>query len=113
MTPDPLTPPTTCFSLALVRVFWMMVGPMALFLLLSGIVTNSNGWFTPADFGFLAVLGGIILARVMEFRGGNPQTASGEPATPAHLRRFIIVTLIVGLGVWVLANMIGNYWLAH
>lgn len=108
MTPDPQTPPTTSLSTVLTRVFWTMVGPMALFLLLTGIVTNNNGWFTPADVGFLAVLIGLILARVVEFQGGNPRTASGDPATPAHLRKYIIATLIFGLCVWVVANMIAN-----
>lgn len=110
MTPDPMTPRTTSFPVALARVFWMMVGPMALVVLLIGILTKGSGWFTLTDFAFFTVLGGMLLARVIEFRGGNPLTDLGEPATPAHLRRYVIATLVVGLGVWVLANLIGNHW---
>lgn len=104
---------TTSFFQAVVRVFWMMIGPLALLLLTFNIVKIGNGWLTAADFAFLAVLGGVILARWLEFRGGNPQTATGEPAAPAHLRRFVMAAIPVGLGVWIIANLIGNHWLAR
>lgn len=89
----------------------MMVGPAIQFLLAIIIARNGGGWFTPVDILFLAVLGGIILGRVVEFRGGDPRTATGEPATRAHLRRYGILVLTVGLGIWIVANVIGNHWL--
>lgn len=108
MTP---TQPTTSLLAVLLRVSWMMLGPLALVLLGFAIVTLGNGWLTAADFAFLAVLGGVILARWLEFRSGHAQTATGEPATLADLRRFVVAASLVGLGVWVLANALGNHWL--
>ena len=37
----------------------------------------------------------------------------GEPASPADLRRYVVTTTLVGLGLWVLVNLIGNHWLGR
>lgn len=104
-------PPTTPVVPALARLFWMMIGPLVLILLTFVILQMGQGWLTAADIAFLAILAGVILARWLEFQGGQPQTATGEPATPAHLRRFIVAALPIGLGIWVIANLLGNHWL--
>ena len=110
MTP---TEPTTSMLAVASRAFWMMLGPMILGILTYTIVSTGSGWLTAADFAFLAVLGALFVARLLEFRGGSPQTATGEPATPAHLRRYVAVTIPLGLSVWVVANLIGNHLLGR
>lgn len=102
----------TPFLPILCRVFWLMLGPLLLVVLTFMIATTGNGWLTPADVGFLGILVALMIARWLEFRGGNPQTAEGEPATPAHLRRYLIVVVAFGLGLWIVANIVGNYVLA-
>lgn len=94
------------------RVFWMMLGPLLITVALFNIVMGGNGWFTLADIVFLVLLGGIVLSRWLEFQGGNPQTADGQPATPAQLHRYMLIATIVGLSVWIVANFLGNHWLA-
>ena len=101
----------TKLSAVFSRVFWMMIGPLCLALLAFTIVQIGSGWATWADFGYLAVLGGMLLARWLEFRQGNPQTADGQPATATHLRHYIRAAIPLGLGMWVVANVIGNHWL--
>jgi hypothetical protein len=81
-----MSPNSTSGLAPLGRIFWMMVGPASLFLLAIAIARDPSGWFTPRDFAFLFVLAAMIAARLLEFRG-DPHTASGEPATPAHFRR--------------------------
>lgn len=105
--------PTTSFSALFGRLYWMMIGPMILTLLAVTIINIGSGWFTLADFAFLALVGGLILGRWLEFRGGAPLTYTGEPASPAHLQRFVLWTIIVGLTAWVIANLIGNHWLTR
>jgi hypothetical protein len=89
----------------------MMLGPLILAILAFIIVRNGNGWFTLADFTFLAALSALLLGRWVEFRGGNPQTSTGEPATLAHLRRYALGVILLGLGGWIAANLLGNHWL--
>jgi hypothetical protein len=93
------------------RLFWMMVGPLILVLLAFTIVIKGSGWLTLPDLAFLGVLGSLLLARWLEFRGGNPQTSTGEPATSAHLRRYAISTIVLGVSAWVAANFVGNHLL--
>jgi hypothetical protein len=97
----------------LARILWMFLCPMILLILTMTIVTKGDGWLTPADYAFLAILTVMILARVWEFRLGNPQTASGDPATPADLPRYVAGAAILGLAVWAVANYFGNHWLAN
>lgn len=92
------------------RLLWMFLCPMALMVLTMTFVVKGGGWFTFADMAFMAFLAAMLLARCWEFRDGHPQTATGQPATPAHLRRFLAGGLVVGLLVWTIANYLGNEW---
>lgn len=106
-------PPTSSLTLLLARVFWIMLGPAVLFLLAIAVVQNPGGWFTVPDLAFLTVLSLTLLARQLEFRGGHPRTATGEPATAADLKRYSRFALSLGLGTWVLANLVSNYLVAN
>lgn len=87
----------------------MMIGPSILFLLAIGIARDAGGWLTLKDIAFLVILGGVILGRYVEFRGGDPRTATGEPATRNQWRRYVVVTMTIGIGMYVVANLIGNH----
>lgn len=90
------------------RLFWMLIGPAILFVLGFGIDLGGGGWFTIKDIVFLATLAGLILGRKAEFRGGDPRTVVGEPATPAHFRRFSVLVLLGGVGAWAVANLVAS-----
>lgn len=112
MTTNPqTTDPQTSFTAAIARIFWMMIGPLALILLAFKIVQTGNSWLTPIDLAFFAVLAAVIVGRWLEFRGGDPRTTTGEPATPADLRRFVVAAMVGGFGVWALANVLGVHLL--
>ena len=98
---------------AVARVFWMMIGPAILVLLTLAVGSKGSGWSTPQDLAFLIVLTAVIFARWFEFRAGNPKTTTGDPATPDDLRRYVIGASAIGLGVWIVANLIGNHWLTR
>jgi hypothetical protein len=104
-------PEVTSFSALFGRVFWMMIGPLALVLLGFTIIRIGSGWLTWADAAFLAVLGAMLLARWAEFRRGNPQTVTGEPATRTHLHHYVRAAIPAGLSAWIAANVVGNYLL--
>jgi hypothetical protein len=99
-------------SLFLSRIVWMMFGPLFLLLCAGKVISTGNGWFTPADIAYFVVLAVTLFARWFEFLKGQPQTATGDPATAADLHRYTLAMLALGLGVWVVANLIGNYLLA-
>jgi hypothetical protein len=99
-------------GVACARIFWMMIGPMTLAILAYNIGTHGGGWLTGLDIAYLIVLA-AILARWLEFRSGQGQTAEGQPLTAADLRRYLILTSVLGFAVWVGMNIIGNVWLAR
>jgi len=89
------------------RLFWMLLGPMILILLTLSIVSRGKSWFTVPDLAFFVFLCFLPLARWYEFHAGSPQTSTGEPASAYHLRRYALAAFIIGLAVWVAANVLG------
>ncbi|MEX0641451.1 MAG: hypothetical protein WD468_02055 [Pirellulales bacterium] len=99
-------------SAPLARLFWMMIGPLLLFILAFANVMNDEGWLTAADIGFFVVLLATVYARWREFRSDDGRTAEGEPATAVEFRRYVVLLVGGGVAVWLVANLLGNYWLA-
>jgi hypothetical protein len=94
------------------RVFWMMAGPAMLLLCTILILSPpGTGWHTAADIVYWIALAGMIGGRWLEYQGGNPRTGTGEPATPAHLWRYMLAVALIGPAVWVVANVVSNYLL--
>jgi len=106
MTPNAVT---SSNSSAFARLFWMGVGPAILAVLAVIIVNQASGWFTLSNLAFLAVLAGMIFARWREFQGDDPRTSTGDPATPADLRRYVLFTTLIGLCIWLSANLVRTY----
>lgn len=92
---------------AFARLFWMAIGPTILFLLAGTVAKNGIGWFAPASIAFLITLPVVIAARW--FDGDN---SYGDPTTPAEIRTYTAGAIFVGLALWVVANFLGNHWLA-
>ena len=109
---DPLNAQLTPASAILGRLAWMMFGPMLLAMAFFAVATNGGGWLTGADVGYFLALGLMLLGRWLEFRGGRPETMTGEPATPGNLRRYLLAAGAGGLAAWVFGNLLGNHWLA-
>lgn len=96
-----------------VRMYWMILGPMLIFLMAFAVVWVGGGWRTTADFGYLAAVLATMLARWFDFHLGHPETAKGKPATPRDLSRYVIGVGAIGLALWIVANLVGNYVLAN
>jgi hypothetical protein len=86
----------------------MLLGPLTLAVCALVITQRPEGLLTPLDLFYFIVLGGMLLGRWAEFRYGRPMTAMGEPASIVHLRRYAIGVSILGLGIWAVANVLGN-----
>ena len=102
--------PVTSGWLMIARSYWMMFGPAFLFILAFQIAKRGNGWFSTVDGIFFVGLAAILLARWFEFHKGEPLDSYGEPAKPGDLRGFLVRTLLIGLGVWIVAKLAGNFW---
>lgn len=110
-------PPITSMSVLFGRLFWMFIGPALLAGLALQNLQNGHGWLTLADFAYFVVLGGIPLARWLEYQGGNAVTSIGEPANWAQFYRYSATVVVAGVLVWLVVNVLGNpgglAWLEH
>jgi hypothetical protein len=105
MNTEQITSPTALLA----RLFWSMIGPLILIFLSIANVKAKTGWISGVDIAFLVILAALVGARWLEFRGGDPRTATGQPAEMSHFSRYAWMTLGAGLGVWVFTNLIGNH----
>ena len=91
------------------RLYWMFLGPMLLLLGAVSLVNGRGGRLAPRSLTFVGMFASLLLCRWAEFHAGNAKTAEGEPATAAHLRRYLLVATLIGSAVWVVANLVGAY----
>ncbi|MFH1022225.1 MAG: hypothetical protein V1809_02425 [Planctomycetota bacterium] len=92
-----------------VRPFWLLVGNGILFILAAFIaqrpspVMISFSWF---DAAYAATVIALAVARYVDIIHLGGTTELGEPATPAHLRRYLMLLAGVSAGIWILAHAI-------
>lgn len=110
--PPASTPEISSVGVLLARLLWLLIGPIALVMLLYAIVSRGGGWLTPWDVAYLLLVPVVMCARWAEQRSGAATTATGEPALPEHLRRYVRVLAPLALLLWVEANVVANHVLA-
>lgn len=97
------TPFAGCFC----RLIWMLVGIVILLFL--GIEIVRRPGFSGVDAAAGAVVAGMILARFVDVRYLNGQTADGKPATMADWRRYSVRLAALALVLWGLLHAITAY----
>lgn len=93
------------------RLMWMLFGPVILAYTIYIIVSRGEGWLTPWDAVFVIVAALMIGGRWIEQRSGTAMTATGERATPEDFARYVRILLPAAIGVWIVANVVGNHLL--
>jgi hypothetical protein len=101
--------PISSLSVLGARLTWIFLGPLALLGITWGIVSQGTGWFTGLDAAFGVVVGLMLLGRWVEHRSGCATTLAGDPATPEQLKRYMTLLPPLAAGVWIVANVVGNY----
>ena len=91
------------------RLTWIIAGPLALLLITWGIVSRANGWFTGLSAAYAVVVGLMVLGRWVESRSGTATTLTGEPASGAYFKRYVMLLLPLTVVVWAAANVLGNH----
>ena len=98
--------PSTSLMAVMSRLFWMLVGPASLSILGLFIANNHTGWLAPRSVIFLGLLIGVVLARWFD-----PLDSYGQSTTPRQRQLELASLITLGLGGWLIANVLGVYWL--
>ncbi len=107
------SPQVNSIGLVFARIVWMLLGPLLLLVLLYWTISTGRGWLTPWDGVYWVVVLAMVGCRWLEINSGTAMTATGEPATRAHLRRYVEILLPVAAAAWIIANAVGNHVLHH
>ncbi len=107
------TPQVNSIGLLAVRITWMLLGPILLLVLLYWTVSTGRGWLTLWDGLYWVIVVAMVGCRWLEIKSGTAMTATGEPATAAHFRRYVQILLPLAAAAWIIANIVGNHVLHH
>jgi hypothetical protein len=105
--PEPTPSATPAPAGCLLRLFWMLIGNAIVYALLAMIAMNRVPFPSPFDAVVWVTVVLILVARRIEITRWAGQTASGEPATLAHWRRFAVIVVLVTAAASLLAHAIG------
>jgi hypothetical protein len=70
---------------------------------------RGDGWLVFRDVVFAITFVLMIGARWLEVRSGAGETATGEPATMEHFKRYAAILLPAVVVLWVAAKIVGNH----
>ncbi|MDD5676390.1 MAG: hypothetical protein PHW60_00180 [Kiritimatiellae bacterium] len=93
--------PTESPSGCLVRLFWMGIGNIVLLVCAIYIVHTPARFLSFADLGYWLSVLAMIAVRYVDIHRYGGATATGEPATTAHWRRYAIRLTAGALVAWI------------
>ena len=93
----------------LIRLFWMFLGNAMLFLCAMAMAQEASGWFAPIDALFWVLVGSLLIARYVDIKHFNGTTGDGTAATMADFKRYTLILLVVSIGLWIGAHVIGSF----
>jgi len=86
----------------------MILGNAVLAIALITIGANREGFFSVGDIIFLCGVAALLAARTVDVLKLHGLTASGHPATPGHLKRYVAALPAVSLALWGLAHAVSH-----
>ena len=84
----------------LIRMYWMLIGNVALILCAAAILTHRGGFLSVADIVFWVLVATLGVARFVDIRRLGGRTAAGNPTSAAHWRRYLIFLIVASLVIW-------------
>lgn len=98
------------FSL-MVRTFWILFGNVILLVSAAFIFQRKDWMFHTADIIFWVTVAALVLARYLDIKLYKGLTATGQPATMRHWRKYTVILLVCLTAVWAALHAI-NYLFA-
>lgn len=93
----------------LLRVFWMLLGNIILFLIAFGIYDSGKKGLGLKDAFYWIILILLMLARFIDIKFLDGLTVRGSPASMSHWYRHIITLIICAGLLWGLAHIANHF----
>ena len=90
----------------LVHLFWMGAGNAILILCLFYIIHNHVRGLVLVDLGYWLTVVAMIAARWVDIRSYHGDTATGEPATLTHWRKYAVRLAVGTLVFWIIIHLL-------
>lgn len=100
---------TKHLSGCLVRLCWMFFGNLVLLLIAVAVSAHRDDLFSIADAAFWLAVLGLAAIRYLDVTRLRGSTTSGEPASLAHWRRYIVLLGAFALCLWGAAHAVAFY----
>lgn len=104
---NPLQPASqnSSFTGFVLRLYWMLVGHIAIFSAALFIATQKDLRSILIYIFYFLLPATSVACRYLDIRFFKGQTSEGEPATMKHWRRFSIVVIIYSAAIWALLQV--------
>ncbi len=100
----PSAPPRSAQGF-LLRIYWMIAGPVLLFFCIVFLVEKRPPMPSPLDLIFALAAAGLVLARYADIRWCDGTSADGQPASPTDFRRYARWVAAGAIAAWALARV--------
>ena len=90
----------------LLRLFWMFMGNIILFLCITHIFHNRVRGLALVDLGYWLTVAAMVAARWVDIRACHGDTVTGEPATLSHWRRYAVRLAGGALVAWIIIHLL-------
>jgi hypothetical protein len=88
----------------LARPFWMFFGNFVLMICAANILMGESSSNRTSDIIFWCAVAAMIIVRLLDIKFLNGQTATGEPASVKHWRRYAIMLVLISAVIWAAAH---------
>jgi hypothetical protein len=89
----------------LTRPFWMFFGNFALMICAIHILMGESKSTKTTDIIFWCAVAAMLAVRFLDIKFLDGQTATGEPATLSHWRKYAIALAVISAAIWSAAHM--------
>jgi hypothetical protein len=104
---QPIEKYDSVFSL-FVRLFWAIIGNVALLFTAVCILQHKGGAFHTADIVFWGTVAALVLTRYIDIKFWGDSAAVNQPVSMAPWRKYAIVLLICSTVIWTLLHIINH-----
>jgi hypothetical protein len=92
-------------SAILARPFWMFFGNFILLISTVNIIVGENKPSRTSDLIFWGAVVAMVIVRFLDIKFLDGLTATGQPASIKHWRRYAIVLAVISAAIWTAAHL--------